>query len=155
MRALMLGAVSVALLDVCHVASACNVLQTIHQAAAPNVEAADIDVLDCPCWNGKTYYVYHYLKRAPSRPAYRAICPPNWAQAIDGHDFDSFADAEAAAVRQGRTPPPGAAGLHCREWCKQNSGNSPTDYLPCQKIPPETTGTADDCQKLKEQVGAH
>jgi len=75
----------------------CQMGQTFNQAESRDaygrltVEAAAIDVVIC---SGQQFYIYQYL----NRPGFRAIRPPNWAQAIGGRDYATFAEALAAAA---------------------------------------------------------
>jgi LCCL domain len=77
-------------------AQACRELQNFNQPESRdtngriNVEAALIHVVNC---NGRQFYIYQYLKR----PGFRAILPPDYAHAIGGRDFATYAEALAAA----------------------------------------------------------
>lgn len=59
------------------------------------VEGAVITVVVCngAGENGGQRYIYQYLGRA----GFRAISPPNWGQAIGGHDWATFDQAVGAA----------------------------------------------------------
>jgi hypothetical protein len=75
----------------------CQMGQTFSQAEARDaygrltVEAAQIHVVSC---SGQTFYIYQYLNRL----GFRAIRPPDWANAIGGRDYATFAEALAAAA---------------------------------------------------------
>ena len=57
------------------------------------VEASTIRIVDC---DGEELWVYEY--RRPGRgPQFRVIRPPDFAHAIGGRDFSSYAEALAAA----------------------------------------------------------
>lgn len=84
-------------------------VNTLNQQAAAGVEASVIHVIACngAGENGGQYYVYQYVNRA----GFRAILPPNWGQALGGHDWSSFAEAAQAACGTATTGA-GAPGWH-------------------------------------------
>jgi len=78
--------------------------EQLSPSGKPLVEESTINVVSCSGAgeNGGQYYIYQYHKRA----GFRAIKPPNWAQAIGGRDWPTFEQAAAAACRSGRGPQP-------------------------------------------------
>jgi hypothetical protein len=89
---------------------ASQVIQQFQQAEqrAPSgqllVEESTINVVACngAGENGGQYYIYQYHKR----PGFRAISPPNWAQAIGGRDWPTLGEAASAACGSGGAPQP-------------------------------------------------
>ena len=77
---------------------ACQVVRSFVQPAGPGSEAAIIHVMNCP---GGQILIYEYV----NRPGYRVIRPPNWGQAVGGHDLPTLADAVNVAGA-GQPPPP-------------------------------------------------
>lgn len=69
-----------------------RILREFHQPAAPNVERADITVVQC---QSNQYYIYRYYRSRG--PNYRAIIPGFWGNAIGGRDHHSFDSAVRAA----------------------------------------------------------
>lgn len=77
------------------------------------VEAANIWVLQCDNpsanqnENGRQFYLYEYVDAnghtRTDRPPYRVISPPNWSNAIGGHDFSDWRQAAAYACQVGGT----------------------------------------------------
>lgn len=84
-------------------AQAYQVTGKFHQAERRSghtiaVEEAWIHTLSCNGHGekGGQYYIYQYVKRG----GFRAILPPNWASAIGGRDWGSFAEAAGVACRR-------------------------------------------------------
>ena len=70
------------------------------------VEGAVLTAVACngPGENGGQRYIYQYLNRA----GFRAISPPNWGQALGGHDWATFDQAVGVAcTAQAAAPVPG------------------------------------------------
>lgn len=63
------------------------------QDAAPNVEAAQITIIQC---QNNEYWIYRYPLR-PHGPHFRAIIPGHWGNPLGGGDHYSFEDAARAA----------------------------------------------------------
>jgi hypothetical protein len=80
-------------------------LYSFPQAAAPNVEASVIHVIQCDDSGGQ-FYIYEYV----DRPGFRAILPPDWGHAIGGKDFDTYDEAAGAACGGGGGGPVVGAG---------------------------------------------
>jgi hypothetical protein len=71
-----------------------DVISRQHQTAAPNREAATIYQIRCYS-NNRIYYIYQLTDR--ERPAYRAIIPPYWGNALGGRDWPSYQEAVRVA----------------------------------------------------------
>lgn len=70
-----------------------TVRDRFYQAAASNVEEADITIIRCS--DRKEYYIYSYYRNGG--PWYRTIFPPHWGTPIGGGDHYKFEDAVGAA----------------------------------------------------------
>jgi hypothetical protein len=82
---------------------ACQPGQPQRQPAALNVEESVITPVVCngPGENGRQYFIYQYTARPPGSPTFRVILPPNWAQALGGHDLFSWQDAAKVVLQAG------------------------------------------------------
>ncbi|WP_439574090.1 hypothetical protein [Phreatobacter sp.] len=69
-----------------------RILREFHQPQAPNVERADITIVQC---QRNQYYIYRYYRSRG--PNYRAIAPGYWGNAIGGRDHHTFDSAVRAA----------------------------------------------------------
>jgi hypothetical protein len=69
------------------------------QPSSPQTEASVISAYVCPGGNPENqYWIYRYTARRPDDPTFRVIRPPNWGQAIGGHDLFTRQDAEKVAL---------------------------------------------------------
>jgi hypothetical protein len=72
---------------------------TLVQPSGLNLEASVISAFVCPGGNSeKQYWIYRYTARQPGDPTFRVILPPNWGQAIGGHDLFTRQDAEKVVL---------------------------------------------------------
>jgi hypothetical protein len=129
----------------------CDTMKTIDQGEIRDPkgklirEAAKIYVLSCTCGEGRNIYIYQYTKRPSHMPGYRAICYPDWGNALGGRDFQSFEEAEKAAVS-------GSGLLNCYKVCMDKAGSDIPTYMRCTKIPKNMKGTPQQCNEVADRV---
>ncbi len=69
-----------------------RIVREFHQPAAPNVERADITIINC---QSREYYIYRYYRS--HGPNYRAIIPGRWGNPLGGRDHHTFDSAVKAS----------------------------------------------------------
>jgi hypothetical protein len=73
-------------------------LLSLAQPASPSTEASVISEFLCLEGDRRNqYWIYRYTARRPGDPTFRVVRPPNWGEAIGGHDLFTREEAEKVA----------------------------------------------------------